>query len=129
MGNAGLKDQVQALRWVNKNIKQFGGDPERVMIYGLSTGGAAVDLHIVSDLSKGLFHRSIANGGSILMPWAFSTPKESSERAFELGAMLNNNQSLNSVEKLVQILQNAEAADIVLKSGLFPQVTIIQTCI
>jgi len=62
-GNAGLKDQVMALRWVQQNIKQFGGDPGNVTIFGQSSGGASVQYHMLSPMSKGgsnLIHISLA---------------------------------------------------------------------
>jgi hypothetical protein len=52
-GNAGLKDQVMALRWVQQNIKQFGGDPGNVTIFGESAGGASVHYHMLSPMSQG----------------------------------------------------------------------------
>lgn len=52
-GNFGMKDQVFALQWVRENIAQFGGDPNSVTIFGCSAGGASVDYHIISPLSKG----------------------------------------------------------------------------
>lgn len=52
-GNNGMKDQVMALRWVRKNIKYFGGNPNSVTIMGMSAGGASVHYHMISPLSKG----------------------------------------------------------------------------
>lgn len=63
-GNAGLKDQVMALKWVNKNIAKFGGDPARVTITGLSAGALSVTAHMVSPMTKDLFQGVIAMSGS-----------------------------------------------------------------
>ena len=51
--NNGLKDQVMALRWVQQNIKQFGGDPGNVTIFGVSAGGGSVHYHLLSPMSAG----------------------------------------------------------------------------
>lgn len=53
-GNQGMLDQVEALRWVKKNIVNFKGDPEKVVIFGESAGAVAVTLHLLSPLTKGV---------------------------------------------------------------------------
>ncbi|CAH0564912.1 unnamed protein product [Brassicogethes aeneus] len=65
-GNNGLKDQVVAMKWVQKNIEAFGGDPKSVTLMGYSAGSWSVLLHMVSPMSKGLFHKGIASSGSYL---------------------------------------------------------------
>mmetsp|Transcript_54388 Transcript_54388/g.122331 ORF Transcript_54388/g.122331 Transcript_54388/m.122331 type:complete len:587 (+) Transcript_54388:92-1852(+) len=57
--NLGLRDQQLALRWINKNIKAFGGDPGRVTLQGQSEGAGIILVHMVSPGSAGLFHRVI----------------------------------------------------------------------
>ncbi|XP_061714872.1 esterase FE4-like isoform X1 [Cydia pomonella] len=69
-GNAGMKDQVAALRWVKNNIRNFGGDPDNVTIFGESAGAGSVTYHLVSPMSKGLFKRAIAQSGTNLSHWA-----------------------------------------------------------
>uniref|UniRef100_A0A673C1Z9 Carboxylic ester hydrolase n=1 Tax=Sphaeramia orbicularis TaxID=375764 RepID=A0A673C1Z9_9TELE len=66
-GNFGLLDQVEALRWVQQHIHNFGGNPDLVTIFGESAGGVSVSLLLLSPLSKGLFHHAIAESGTAAM--------------------------------------------------------------
>ncbi|CAL4059436.1 unnamed protein product [Meganyctiphanes norvegica] len=71
--NFGLLDQIAALDWVKKNIENFGGDPQRVTIFGHGTGAALANILLLSpfaEVSKGLFHRAILMSGSALSRWA-----------------------------------------------------------
>ncbi|XP_054282625.1 esterase E4-like isoform X1 [Macrosteles quadrilineatus] len=65
-GNASLKDRIAALRWVQREISKFGGDPTKVTIVGGSSGGSDVMYLYISPLAKGLFHRAITQSGSAL---------------------------------------------------------------
>jgi para-nitrobenzyl esterase len=62
-GNAGQLDIIAALEWVRANIAQFGGDPNRVMIFGESGGGAKVSMLLASPPAKGLFHAAVIQSG------------------------------------------------------------------
>lgn len=63
-GNVGMLDIVAALEWVRDNIAQFGGDPDRVLIFGQSGGGAKVSTLMGMPAARGLFHRAIVMSGS-----------------------------------------------------------------
>jgi para-nitrobenzyl esterase len=66
-GNYGQMDQQAALRWVQRNIPQFGGDPSNVTIAGQSAGALSVIAHLISPGSTGLFQRAIVESGSFAL--------------------------------------------------------------
>ncbi|XP_055628008.1 esterase B1-like [Toxorhynchites rutilus septentrionalis] len=79
-GNAGLKDQNLAIRWVVDNIDKFGGDPKNITLFGESAGGCSVQYHMISKLSEGLFQRAIIMSGSVLSHWSIVPRHKFSER-------------------------------------------------
>lgn len=67
-GNVAMLDQVEALKWINQNIEAFGGDVNKITLFGQSAGAWSVNQHLASPLSKGLFKRAILESGSIYQP-------------------------------------------------------------
>lgn len=69
-GNYGMKDQVLMMKWIQQNIAQFGGDPNKVTIFGESAGAGSVGYHLLSPMSKGLFQGAIMHSGSPYENWS-----------------------------------------------------------
>ncbi|KAJ8732333.1 hypothetical protein PYW08_015063 [Mythimna loreyi] len=107
-GNAGMKDQVLALRWVKENISTFGGDPDNITIFGESAGAASVTYHMVSPMSQGLFNKAIAQSGVCLSYWSIA--HNPVERAFRAGKVLGKD--TKDANELLQYLRSAPARDL-----------------
>ncbi|CAO2610067.1 Acylcarnitine hydrolase [Lemmus lemmus] len=107
-GNWGYLDQVAALRWVQKNIAHFGGNPDVVTIFGVSAGGTSVSSLVVSPMSKGLFHRAIMQSGVSLLPDLIS---DTHERVYTTVAKLSGCETMDS-EALVHCLRGKSEAEI-----------------
>lgn len=72
-GNAGALDVLLALKWVKRNIKYFGGNPNKITVSGQSSGGAMVSSLLLSPLvPPNLFQQMIVHSGSIFASWAWA---------------------------------------------------------
>ncbi|CAG9761610.1 unnamed protein product [Ceutorhynchus assimilis] len=104
-GNASFKDMVLSLKWIQKNIKNFNGDPENVTIFGNSAGAASVHFLVLSPMAKGLFHKALCQSGSALSSWAYAfQSNQPMAKALGLGEV--------SDEELYRYLKEASVEEI-----------------
>lgn len=138
-GNAGLKDQCLALKWVKENIRTFGGNPDNISelhivaiytyicsmrsayvfqsvcvcyttaLFGTGAGAVSTHFHCISDMSKGLFHKAMILSGNIHSEW---TKHCIHSAVMELTAYFGMDE-LTSEEELLKFLQSCSSEAIV----------------
>lgn len=88
-GNYGLKDVLEALRWVQDNVRSFHGDPDNVTLWGHSSGATLGHLLAMSNRTEGLFNRYIAHGSTALAPAAINANRRARSLAIRAARRLN----------------------------------------
>ncbi|XP_054014891.1 carboxylic ester hydrolase-like [Hylaeus anthracinus] len=122
-GNYGLKDQVMALKWVKQNIREFGGNPEDVTIFGESSGGECAHLHTFSQGSSKLFKRAIAQSGVALCPRSFTVDPSYYEMPKKVAAKFNC-QTTNSL-LMINCLRTIDAEKLVDTNSVWDELSIL----
>jgi para-nitrobenzyl esterase len=97
--NVGVQDLVAALQWVKDNIENFGGDADRVTIFGQSGGGGKTTTVMAMPSARGLFHRSIAQSGSTIRGQTADDATEGAERFLaKLGIQKNQLERIQQLD-------------------------------
>ncbi|XP_002096649.3 esterase B1 [Drosophila yakuba] len=116
-GNAGLKDQVLALKWVKQYISNFNGDDSNITVFGESAGGCSTHFMMCTNQTRGLFHKAIPMSGTVHNYWAIN-PTE--DFAFRL-AQQNGFTGENNDAKVLEYLRGVPARDLVNHSLILPE--------
>lgn len=119
-GNLGLKDQIEALKWIQRNIGAFKGDKSNVTISGFSAGGASVHMHYFSPHSEGLFKNGISHSGVALNPWVMA--ENAREKAFLVGKSVGckfSSKTKSDSKKLLRCLKKVPTSELVTAAKIF----------
>lgn len=110
-GNAGLKDQLLAMKWISQNVSAFNGDERNITAYGESAGAASVHYLMMNPEAEGLFHKAIMQSGTALCSWALCPVQNLPQRLAEYLGM--NNASKATDVSILEYLQDLPAEELV----------------
>ncbi|XP_038048139.1 cholinesterase 1-like [Patiria miniata] len=114
-GNVALWDNVMALKWVQQNIEAFGGDKQRVTIFGEGAGAEMVGFLVLSDMAKGLFSQAIIQSNGPISPDVGPLTEECDkvlrQKAFQLGETVGCSTSDSAA--LITCLQDVDGNDLI----------------
>lgn len=108
-GNAGLKDTVLALKWVNKNIRNFNGDPDNITVFGESGGAANATSLLVSKMADGLFSKVICQSGNCLSD-LYMIEEDNVQKARKLASLLGKD--TRNKEELYDLFAKSSVEDL-----------------
>lgn len=115
-GNFGLKDQVEALKWVKNHISSFGGNPNSVTIGGISAGGASVSYLLQSNKARGLFHKAIQQSGTIFNSWSQPLHKGVAQgRAIKMAKAFNCYTENKDWKQIISCMKKIDAVELTSK--------------
>ncbi|XP_077522780.1 acetylcholinesterase-like [Amblyomma americanum] len=127
-GNMGLMDQHMALKWIQENIREFGGDPSRVTILGESAGAMSAHAHVLSPMSRGLFRRAYMMSGNLLTPDFLEATHKSISKgdavATVVGCAGGERSLVSNPEEVIECLRTKRAEELVVATteALAPKV-------
>lgn len=109
-GNAGLMDSVQALKFIKENIEYFGGDPNRITVFGQSSGAGMVSALVISPaVPSDLFQRAIIQSGSIYGTWTYTNDHNTKNvQVLAQASGLNSQQSIDTLNEQFKKLKVSE---------------------
>lgn len=118
-------DAVLALKFVKENIRFFGGDPNKVTIFGQSSGGLMVSALVISpNVPRNLFQQAIVQSGTIFCNWAYTTDPIADARTLAKAAGINPNQSIDALNQaliklnIFDLFNAIEKVEVCVKSAI-----------